>query len=433
MRSLLMRDEYDWEGDQHLHVPLTEAVIYELHVGGFSRHPSADTQHPGTFRAVIEKIPYLKSSASPTSSCCRSWPSTCRTCRRRPRRWAWRTSGATAPTASSRRIRTMPATRRRARDEFRDMVKALHRAGIGVILDVVYNHTAEGGADGPIISFKGIGNEVFYHLDFDDRSRYRDYTGCGNTVNCNHPMVTRFLIDCLHYWAHDMHVDGFRFDLASAMARGEDGKPQYHAPVLWSIELSPELGRAHIIAEAWDAAGLYQVGDFPGFRWAEWNGHYRDVMRAFVRGDPGLIGDVATRIAGSSDLYQAARPAAGQLHQLRHLPRRLHPVRPGQLRRQAQRGQRRGQPRRPQPQPELELRRRGPHRRPGDPGPAPRQARNFMAMLLLSQGVPMLLAGDELLRTKQGNNNTYCQTTSCPGSTGAWPTTTATCWTSPAP
>jgi len=154
-----------------------------------------------------------------------------------------------------------------------------------------------------MINFKGIGNETFYHLDPDDHSIYRDYTGCGNTLNCNHPMVAKFILECLEYWVREMHVDGFRFDLASVLSRGEEGKPLYHAPVLWNIEFSNVLSETRVITEAWDAGGLYQVGDFPGFRWGEWNGRYRDVMRRFVRGDPGLAGEVATRVAGSADLY----------------------------------------------------------------------------------------------------------------------------------
>jgi len=409
MRSQLVRDDYDWEGMDHCHIPLVDAVIYEMHVGGFSRHPSADTEHPGTFRAVAEKIPYLQELGITHVELLPVMafdvqdvpPKTASLGLKNY--WGYSTHSFFAPHPH---YACDPA---RARDEFRDMVKALHRAGIGVILDVVFNHTAEGGADGPTMNFRGFGNEVFYHLDFDDRAKYRDYTGCGNTVNCNHPMVTRFLIDCLHYWAHDMHVDGFRFDLASAMARGEDGKPQHHAPVLWSIELSPELGRAHIIAEAWDAAGLYQVGDFPGFRWAEWNGLYRDVIRAFVRGDKGLIADVATRIAGSSDLYEIRGRLPGNsvnfvtchdgftLYDLvsyndKHNEANGEDNRDGHGHNLSWNCGVEG----PTDDPKiLSLRRR--------------QAKNFMAILMLSQGVPMLLAGDEFLRTKQGNNNTYCQ------------------------
>ena len=409
MRSQLVRDDYDWEGDSHCHMPLVDAVIYEMHVGGFTRHPSADTQHPGTFRAVIEKIPYLQElgithvellpvmafdvqDVPPhTASLGLS------------NYWGYSTHSFFAPHPH---YACDPA---RARDEFRDMVKALHRAGIGVILDVVFNHTAEGGADGPMISFRGFGNEIFYHLDFDDRSQYRDYTGCGNTVNCNHPMVTRFLIDCLHYWAHDMHVDGFRFDLASAMARGEDGEPQHHAPILWSIELSPELGRAHIIAEAWDAAGLYQVGDFPGFRWAEWNGLFRDVMRAFVRGDKGLIADVATRIAGSSDLYEGrGRLPANAINFITcHDGFTLYDL----VSYNKKHNEANGEDNRDGHDHNLSWNcgTEGPTKDPKVLALRRRQAKNFIAILMLSQGVPMLLSGDEVLHSKQGNNNTYCQ------------------------
>ncbi len=409
MRSVLLRDAYDWEGDVHLHVPLTEAVIYEMHVGELTRHPSADTPHPGTFRAVVEKIPYLKDlgithvellpvmaydlqDVPPTTAALGL-----------ENFWGYSTHSFFAPHPH---YACDPAG---ARDELRDMVKALHRAGIGVILDVVYNHTAEGGSDGPVISLKGMGNEIFYHLDAADLTQYRDYTGCGNTVNCNHPLVTRYLIDSLHYWAHDMHVDGFRFDLASAMARGEDGEPEHHAPVLWSIELSPELGHAHVIAEAWDAAGLYQVGDFPGFRWAEWNGHFRDVVRAFVRGDKGLIQHVATRIAGSSDLYEAqARLPANSINFITcHDGFTLYDL----VAYNDKHNQANGEDNRDGHDDNLSWNcgAEGPTDDPEILALRRRQAKNLMAILLLSQGVPMLLAGDELLRTKQGNNNTYCQ------------------------
>jgi len=409
MRARVLRDTYDWEGDEPLHVPLNEAVVYEMHVGGFTRHPSATVTHPGTFSAVAEKIPHLQDLGITHVELMPVMafdpqdvpPQTARL--GLENYWGYSTHSFFAPHP---RFAVDPA---RARDEFRDMVKALHRAGIGVILDVVFNHTAEGGEGGPTISFKGLGNETFYHLDFTDRRRYRDYTGCGNTVNCNHPLVARFLVDALLYWVRQMHVDGFRFDLASAMARGEDGNPQYHAPLLWHIELAPLLNRSHIIAEAWDAAGLYQVGDFPGFRWAEWNGRYRDLIRAYVRGDPGLVPEVATRIAGSSDLYEPR----GRLpmnsvnfvtchdgfslwdlvsYNHKHNEANGEGNRDGHSHNLSWNCGIEG----PTDDPEiLSLRRR--------------QARNFVAILMLSQGVPMLLSGDEMLRTKQGNNNTYCQ------------------------
>lgn len=289
------------------------------------------------------------------------------------------------------------------------MVKALHRAGIAVILDVVFNHTAEGGATGPTINFKGIGNEVFYHLDFTDRRLYRDYTGCGNTVNCNHPIVTRFLVDVLLYWVQRMHVDGFRFDLASALARGEDGNPLYHAPILWATELSPSLHHSHIIAEAWDAAGLYQVGDFPGFRWAEWNGQYRDLMRAFVRGDLGLIPEVATRLAGSSDLYQVRKrlPTNSVNFITCHDGFNLWDL----VSYEVKRNQANGEGNRDGGDNNISWNCgvEGPTDDPKVLALRRRQARNFMGILMLSQGVPMFLSGDEVLRSKGGNNNTYCQ------------------------
>jgi isoamylase len=409
MRSLVVRDQYDWEGDQPLYIPLTDAVIYELHVGGFTRHPSAGAAHPGTFQALIDKVPYLKDLGVTHVEL---MPVMAFDAQDIPPKtaalglenyWGYSTHSFYAPHPG---YSIEPA---RARNEFRDMVKALHRAGIGVILDVVFNHTAEGNEKGPTISFRGLGNEIFYHLDPDDRRRYRDFTGCGNTVNCNHPMVTRYLVDCLQYWVREMHVDGFRFDLASALARGEDGDPQYHAPLLWTTELSPVLGHTHIIAEAWDAAGLYQVGDFPGLRWVEWNGRYRDVIRGFVRGDGGLIPEAATRIAGSSDLYEpAGRLPINSINfvtchdgfTLKDLVSyaEKHNEANGE-------GNADGHDHNLSANYGVE----GETDDPSIRALRERQAMNFIAILMLSQGVPMLLAGDEVLRTQRGNNNGYCQ------------------------
>jgi glycogen operon protein len=409
MRSQVVVDDYDWEGDEPRYVPLHDAVIYELHVGGFSRHSSSGALHPGTFEAIVEKIPYLRDLGITHVEL---MPVMAFDVQDVPPKtaalglenyWGYSTHSFYAPHPG------YSVNPQQARNEFRDMVKALHQEGIGVILDVVFNHTAEGGPDGPTISFKGLGNEIFYHLDPTDRRRYRDYTGCGNTVNCNHPMVTRFLIDCLQYWVQAMHVDGFRFDLASALARGEDGNPQYHAPFLWSTELSPVLGRAHIIAEAWDAAGLYQVGDFPGFRWAEWNGRYRDVIRGFVRGDKGLVAEVATRVAGSSDLYaQRGRlPINGINFITCHDGFTLNDL----VSYERKHNLANGEDNRDGHDHNLSAN-YGTEGDTDDPATLDlrhRQARNFIAVLMLSQGVPMLLAGDEVLRTQQGNNNCYCQ------------------------
>lgn len=411
MRAIVVDNHYDWEGDQPLAVRPEETIIYEMHVGGFTRHPSSGVSHPGTFHGVIEKIPYLKElgithvELLPVMAFDEQDVPAGVAALGLKNFWGYSTHSFYSPHPG---YCISPDDGSHVR-EFRDMVKALHRAGIGVILDVVFNHTAEGGADGPTINFKGIGNEAFYHLDPEDRSRYRDFTGCGNTVNCNHPLVARFIVDCLEYWAREMHVDGFRFDLASVLSRGEDGNPLYHAPVLWNIEFSEALIDKRIIAEAWDAAGLYQVGDFPGYRWAEWNGRYRDVIRRFVRGDQGLVEEVASRISGSSDLYQPRDrlPANSINYVTCHDGFTLL----DQVSYEHKHNEANGEENRDGCNNNLSW-------NCGIEGPTDdeaiaalrrRQTRNFMAILYLSQGVPMMLAGDELLRTQHGNNNVYCQ------------------------
>jgi isoamylase len=411
MRAIVVNDHYDWEDDEPLNLPFEQAVIYEMHVAGFTRHPSSGTAYPGSFAALIEKIPYLQSLGV---NCVELMPIMAfdeQDVPRGPRArglrnfWGYSTHSFYSPHP---RYCVTPeqGTHRR---EFRDLVKALHRAGIGVILDVVFNHTAEGGADGPTINFKGLGNESFYHLDSSDRSRYRDYTGCGNTVNANHPLVARFIVECLEYWVREMHVDGFRFDLASALARGEDGNPLYHAPVLWSIEFSDVLAHTKLIAEAWDAGGLYQVGGFPGFRWAEWNGRYRDVIRQFMRGDRGLVSEVAARLCGSSDLYQPnGRLPINSINFLTSHDgftlwdlvsyNEKHNEANGEDNRDGTDDNR-----------SWNSGVEGETEDPAVLGLRARRARNMIAILLLSQGVPMVLSGDELLRSQRGNNNAYCQ------------------------
>lgn len=411
MRAVLVADEYDWESDVPLQMPAEQMVIYELHVGGFTRHPSAGVKHPGTFSGLIEKVPYLESlgithvELMPVMAFDEQDAPPEVIAQGLSNFWGYSTHSFFSPHPGF----CVTPDQGTHRSEFRDMVKSLHQAGIGVILDVVFNHTAEGGANGPQINFKGFGNETFYHLDEQDKRRYRDYTGCGNTINANHPFVTRFIIDCLEYWVREMHVDGFRFDLASAMARGEDGQPMHNPPVLWGIELSDFLAGTKIIAEAWDAAGLYQVGTFPGYRWSEWNGRYRDCIRRFVRGDPGLVDEVATRIAGSSDLYQAnwRLPINSvnfitchdgfTLWDLVSYDRK-HNLANGEHNRDGNNENfswNCGLEGTTDNDEVLALRRR--------------QAKNFISILLLSQGIPMLLAGDELLRSQYGNNNSWCQ------------------------
>jgi isoamylase len=385
----------------------SEAVIYEMHVGGFTRHPSSGVRHPGTFAGMIEKIPYLKElgithvELMPVMAFDEQDVPPGGAARSLKNYWGYSSYGFHAPHPHYCVDPTQAAR------EFRDCVRTLHDAGIGVLLDVVFNHTAEGGATGPTINFKALARDFFYHHEAGDVDRFRDYTGCGNTVSCNHPLVTNFIINCLEYWTQDPGVDGFRFDLASVFARGQDGAPLADPPLTWGIELSRGLMERPVIAEAWDAAGLWQVGSFPGMRWAEWNGRYRDVMRRFVRGEPGLIGEVATRLAGSQDLYARRTPLHSvnfitchdgfTLHDLvaynqKHNEANGENNRDGSDDNNSWNCGAEGQTFDPAI---LALRRR--------------QARNFMAILLLSQGVPMILAGDEVLRSQLGNNNAYCQ------------------------
>jgi glycogen operon protein len=408
-RARVVGDEpYDWAGDTPLNHKMEDTILYEMHVGGFTRHASARVAAPGTFAAVVEKIPYLQSlgvtdvELMPVMAFDSQDVPTATAGLGLSNYWGYSPYGffalhpAYCGTGDGRR-------------EFRDMVRALHRAGIGVILDVVFNHTAEGGEGGPIISFKGFANEIFYHLDPADRRRYRDFSGCGNTINSNHPLVARYIVNCLEYWVREMHVDGFRFDLASVLARGEDGRPMYHAPVLWNIEFSEVLAHTRIIAEAWDAVGLYQVGDFPGFRWAEWNGRYRDSVRRFVRGDGGLVGEIAFRVTGSSDLYgTSGRLPINSINFVTcHDGFTLHDL----VSYNQRHNEANGESNRDGTAENFSWNcgTEGPTDDPAIIALRRRLARNHLALLMISHGVPMLLSGDEVLRTQRGNNNAYCQ------------------------
>lgn len=411
LRAVVLADDYDWEGDTPMHLPGEQMIVYEMHVGGFTRHASSGVDSPGTFSGVIEKIPYLQSLGITHVEL---MPVMAFDVQDVPEQvwekglsnyWGYSTHSFFAPHPGF----CVSSGGCSHRGEFRDMVKALHRAGIGVILDVVFNHTAEGGRDGPVLSLKGIGNETFYMLDQIDKSRYLDFTGCGNTVNANHPMVASFIIECLEYWVREMHVDGFRFDLASALARDENGHPMHNPPLPWGIELSDVLARTKIIAEAWDAAGLYQVGTFPGYRWMEWNGRYRDSLRQFVRGDPGIIGEVASRIAGSSDLYQANHRLP--INSVNFIT--CHDGFPlwDLVSYEQKHNEANGEKSRDGSNDNLSWN-CGVEGVTDDPvilALRRRQAKNFLGLLLLSQGVPMILAGDEVLRTQGGNNNAWCQ------------------------
>ena len=389
--------------------PLDGAVIYELHVGGFTRHPTSGVERPGTFAGLIEKIPYLRDlgvthvELLPVMAFDEQDVPATAAARGLRNFWGYSTHSFFSPHP---RYCLDP---KRGRHEFRALADALHDAGIGVLLDVVFNHTAEGGATGPAINFKGLANDVFYHLDPADRRRYRDYTGCGNTVNCNHPLVCAYIVHCLEYWVERMGVDGFRFDLASVFTRDQAGERMADPPLIWAIESSRVLSRVPLIAEAWDAAGLYHVGDFPGMAWAEWNGRYRDVMRRFVRGDRGLLGEVATRLAGSSDLYadDGRRPHHSVNFVTCHDGFTLHDL----VSYDGKHNEANGESNRDGTDDNASWN-CGVEGETSDPAVVVlrrRQARNHLALLLLSRGVPMLLAGDEVLRAQGGNNNAYCQ------------------------
>jgi isoamylase len=388
---------------------LEGAVIYELHVGGFTRHASSGVRHPGTFAALIEKIPYLQAlgvthvELLPVMAFDEQDVPPGVAARGLRNYWGYSTHSFYSPHPRYC-VEAAQADR-----EFRALTDALHAAGIGVLLDVVFNHTAEGGADGPVINFKGLANDIVYHLDPGDRRRYRDYTGCGNTVNCNHPVVTAFIVHCLEYWVEQLGVDGFRFDLASVFARDQNGALMADPPLPWAIEASRTLAHVPLIAEAWDAAGFYHVGAFPGMSWAEWNGRYRDVMRRFLRGDAGLAGEVATRIAGSADLYaDDGRLPASSINfvtchdgfTLRDLVSYAH-----------KHNEANGEDNRDGTDDDASWNcgAEGDSDDPAVNALRLRQTKNFLAILMLSRGVPMLLAGDEVLRTQGGNNNAYCQ------------------------
>jgi isoamylase len=403
--------DYDWEGDQPLRRPIHESIIYEMHVGGFTRSPSSGVQYPGTFSGVIEKIPYLQElgvtavellpvcafdntvvARAPTGEALRNY-------------WGYSTVAFFSPHAGYCVRDDAPSHLR----EFRDLVKALHKAGIEVILDVVFNHTDEGDELGPTFSFRGIDNRSFYLLDPNDPSRYLNYSGVGNTVNANHPLTQKFIVDCLRFWVHDMHVDGFRFDEGSILARGEDGTPLVHPPVIWQIELDDALADTKMIAEAWDAAGLYQVGHFPGDRWAEWNGRYRDDVRSFVRGDPGITGTLAARLGASADIYMAR----GQTPENSINFITVHDgfTLADLVSYNDRHNEANGEGNRDGISDNLSWNCgvEGPTDDPEVMTLRLRQMKNFFTILLLSRGVPMLLAGDEIGRTQHGNNNAYNQ------------------------
>lgn len=401
---------YDWEGDTPLQTPLADTVIYELHVNAFTRHPSSNVtpEKQGTFAGLIEKIPYLKKLGITAVELLPVHQFDEQDARLELKNyWGYSTISFFAPHSNYSSQPSPMGTL----DEFRDMVKALHRAGIEVILDVVFNHTAEGSQEGPTLSFKGLDNQAYYMLE-PSPTQYSNYSGCGNTLKANHPMVVRMIVDSLHYWASEMHVDGFRFDLASVLSRDQMGQPSPHPPVLWAIETDPVLVGTKVIAEAWDAAGLYQVGGWfigAADRFAEWNGPFRDDIRRFIKGDDNSINQVAARILGSPDLYPHIdhEPSRSINFITCHDGFTLNDLVSYDQKHNEANGEENqdgascnyswncgieGET----DAPDIEALRL-------------RQIKNFYTMLLCSQGTPMLLMGDEIRRTQKGNNNAYCQ------------------------
>ena len=398
---------YNWEGDEPLGRPFAKTIIYEMHVGGFTRHPSSGIvpSKRGTYAGLINKIPYLRDLGV---SAVELLPVFAFDEQDGPpglgNYWGYQPISFFAP-HDGYSSRSDPLG---ALDEFRDMVKALHRAGIEVILDVVYNHTTEGKEDGPTLCFRGLSNENYYIL-MEDKSRYADYTGCGNTLNANEPIVRRLILDSLRYWVSEMHVDGFRFDLASILSRDQQGRPMSSPPVLWDIESDPVLANVKLIAEAWDAAGLYQVGSFVGDSWKEWNGRFRDDIRSFLKGDDGAVRSLAFRLTGSPDVFQREEREAEQSINFVscHDGFTLNDLVSFNVKHNEANGEgnRDGADHNlswncgvegASADPEIERLRN-------------RQVKSFLTLTLLAIGTPMLLMGDEVRRSQAGNNNAYCQ------------------------
>ncbi|VTR97147.1 glycogen debranching protein : Glycogen operon protein GlgX homolog OS=Rhodopirellula maiorica SM1 GN=RMSM_03253 PE=4 SV=1: CBM_48: Alpha-amylase [Gemmata massiliana] len=407
MKSVVVdSSEYDWEGDTPLRLSSARTIIYEAHVRGFTRHANSGIKEQvrGTYAGFAEKIPYLKDlgitavellpiHAFDTHACPAGLVNY----------WGYQPVSyfAPHPQYSSRREPLGPV------NEFRDLVKALHRAGIEVILDVVFNHTAEGNHEGPSLCFRGIDNPTYYILE-DGGARFADYSGCGNTLNANHPVVRRMIVDSLRYWVTEMHVDGFRFDLASVLSRDSNGRPLPNPPVLWDIESDPALAGTKLIAEAWDAAGLYQVGSFVGDSWKEWNGRFRDDARDFFRGEPGTAGRFADRMLGSHEVYGHKGREAEQsinfatchdgfsLNDLVSYNQKHNEANAEENRDGANDNR------------SWNCGAEGPTDDPAIEGLRNRQVKNVLAATMLSLGVPMIVMGDEVRRTQGGNNNFYC-------------------------
>jgi glycogen operon protein len=408
MKSVVVdADAYDWEGDAPPRRPSSRTIVYEMHVRGFTRHPSSGVGEGtrGTYAGLIEKIPYLQQLGITAVELLPVFQFDAQDCPPgKVNYWGYAPVSFFAPhrAYSSRQDPLGPV------HEFRDMVKALHRAGIEVILDVVFNHTAEGDHRGPTLCFRGLDNRAYYILEAGG-STYANYTGTGNTLNANHPIVRRLIVDSLRYWVEAMHVDGFRFDLASILSRDPSGRPMPNAPVLWDIESDPVLAGTKLIAEAWDAAGLYEVGRFVGDAWKEWNGRFRDDVRSFFRADTGSVGRFADRLVGSPEIYgHEAREVEQSVNFVTcHDGFTLNDL----VSYNAKHNEANGEGNRDGADDNRSWNCgvEGPAEDPAVEQVRDRQVKNFLTVTMLSLGLPMMLMGDEVRRTQHGNNNAYCQ------------------------
>ena len=412
LRGFHSDNQFDWAGDHQLNRPLSDTIIYELHVRGFTQNPNSETNSPGTYSALMEKIPYLKELGITAVELLPIHQFDEKDCtfhnavtgEKLLNYWGYSTIGFFALKTGY----AVDGSRDQATTEFKAMVKAFHSEGIEIILDVVFNHTAEGGVDGQIVSFRGLENNVYYL--FDEKEEFKNYSGCGNTMNCNHPIVRKMILESLRYWVIEMHVDGFRFDLASILSRDGDGNVLPNPPLLEAIAKDPILANTKIIAEAWDAAGLYQVGSFPASkRWAEWNGKYRDEIRLFCSGNPGLTGKIATRISGSEDLY--AHSERNPYHSINFFTAHDGFTAMDLVSYENKHNLENGEDNRDGTPENLSMN-FGVEGETDDPvilANREKQVRNLAAILMMSQGTPMILAGDEFGRTQFGNNNAWCQ------------------------
>lgn len=410
-KSVVIGNNFDWEGVPKPRISLENSVIYETHIRGLTIHPSSGARHPGVYLGVIEKIPYLKELGI---TAVEFLPLQEFNHRENPRRspltgetmgnyWGYSTIAFFAPKASY----CSSGDCGEQVDEFKLMVRELHRAGIEVILDIVFNHTAEMKPRGPVYNFRGIDNRAYYLIK-KDRRRCLNLTGCGNTFFCNHPAAAALILDCLKYWVTEMKVDGFRFDLATIFNRNRRGDWWEAPPLLMWINNDPVLRNVKLISEPWDAAGGYKVGSFGGEKWCDWNDRFRDDVRRFWRGDEGTVGGLATRLAGSADLFHSKGTPLRSINFITCHDgftlcdlvsyKRKHNLANGHRNRDGAREN-------------LSL-------NCGKEGETDdhkivrkriKMAKNFLTILLLSQGTPMLLGGDEFLRTQKGNNNPYCQ------------------------